>query len=367
MASCQLDDHDTMSTNPAIDMNVKLFILIALLFTLSLLLFSLNAAHAQSTQWQVFENENPHMLLHDKFEHAKQILLKYNDDHTMWIAYSVELPVVSISASGHPGSDSHLHHELSETTLDHILASVIDPRCTAISSMLFIHLRPIGDKIIVTDACRGMAIYAKLNPTDILYWFGKTTPQQSLNLLDNALQYIIDVNAKLATLDVIGSHVFQHQHLSIFHNMIVHARCERLVSKSVFKLAAYRNTQCDSLLLKLIESSDDTKLVKTIIQSLCQSDNERVIDMLANIAQNNDVPSLQKEAIFSLAQARNKKGLHVLYDLFNTNDDALTKRFILFSLSQSDDKSATAFLLDVLSHHENESIKKEADFWLNNI
>ena len=345
-----------------IDIRIVRYVLLVFCYVV----FTTSSGHG--TELRVFENENPQMSLFDKFEFASQIYVKHDFNASIWIFYTYGRPIdASPDESSKKSTPGRTVCTSPDSTLFCNLSSTIEKLAVPNSSMVFIKITPLGERVFVTDACMGSSIYTIFQPSDALYWFGKTNLNQSLSFLARSMQLALDATTKANILDLIACHPFQLDHAEIYSEIITNDYPERLKVKSIFKLAACHTLQCDSILLKFLESSNDPKSIKVIIQSLCQSENDLVIDRLEFIARNHTDISIQKEAIFSLSQSKNESGLLVLFDLFNTENDINLKKFILFALSQSDKQAAIEFLQRVESDPQNFILRKEAEFWLNNI
>ncbi|MDZ7342345.1 MAG: HEAT repeat domain-containing protein, partial [candidate division KSB1 bacterium] len=118
------------------------------------------------------------------------------------------------------------------------------------------------------------------------------------------------------------------------------------------------------LLIGLILRSEDLRLIKKVIASLCQAKEPRGRAFVRSLARQAASATIRKEAIFWLSQMADTRSVQVLHEIMHSNADVEIKEATVFAISQLPTPKARSLLASIAQFDPSARIRKKARFWL---
>lgn len=346
---------------PCLHMKILIKIPIFLIF------YAVNlACNAYSDNLTIFKNENPQQNLSSKLNYARHVILNRNIGTSAWIAYKFvahdSLCTHSFANADHSSPD-RMGHGRDSVKYKEFMAKM---RCFVEfhERALFVKVKKLGDELLLYELYDINTALSNISSLQTIFWFGSAETDQSIDFLNQLLSNSPTISMKLSIVHVLAQHQRSARLIQTFESILADDYEMSVKSKLIYKLANLKDEQSDNILLKYLHESRNTRLKKTIIQSLCQSENEVILSNLIYIVDSNEDITVRKEAIFSLCQSRNNMGIEHFKNSFNHYTNLDLKKFILFSLSQSENKSAKTALKQILANPANLKLKEEANEWI---
>lgn len=137
----------------------------------------------------------------------------------------------------------------------------------------------------------------------------------------------------------------------------------KLQRTAVFWLGQSNDPRVFDLLQELAQSGD-VEIAKASLQGLSQLGGERANQSLLSIARNGKSVGLRRDAVFWLAQSAGEKGIDELFQLYASEKDAELRKQVLFALSQINSPRAEAKLNEVARTGDSPEMRKQAIFWV---
>jgi len=124
----------------------------------------------------------------------------------------------------------------------------------------------------------------------------------------------------------------------------------RIAEKAVFAISEMNVEGAVDILIKLAETSKNSKVAKQAVFWLGQKASRKCSEALRKVAFKNDDYEIQKEAVFAISQFPVDKRIPALIDICKTHPDYKIRKKAIFWLGETGDKRAIRVLAEIVKN-----------------